>query len=239
MQYIQLDCLTPESYLTYEEALLDECEANPLHEITINWEAKFPFIVLGYANKFQQEVNLDICKRQNIPVLRRISGGGTVLQGPGCLSYALILKIPSTGLLSTVVGTNQYIMERMKQILQPLCPEAIQVQGTTDLTIGNRKFSGNSQRRRKSHLLFHGTILYAAQWDLIESVLLLPGKQPEYRKQRTHREFMTDFPATKEDIIKAIRKGWKAETCFPDNIGSLVKNLISNKYATNEWNYKY
>ena len=239
MQYIQLDSLTPESYLAYEEALLDTCEANPLHEITINWETKFPFIVLGYANKFKQEVNLDACKRQNIPVLRRISGGGTVLQGPGCLSYALILRIPSTGPLSTVGGTNQYIMERMKQILQPLCPEVIQVQGATDLTIGNRKFSGNSQRRRKSHLLFHGTILYAAPWNLIESVLLLPGKQPEYRKQRTHREFMTNFPAGKEDIIRAIRDGWEAETSFPDDIGAFVDNLVSSKYATSQWNYKY
>ena len=55
------------------------------------WEPNKPFVVVGYANQAAREVDLEACRKLGIPVFRRCTGGGTVLQGPGCLNYSLDL----------------------------------------------------------------------------------------------------------------------------------------------------
>src|SRR5690606_18418653 len=85
----------PEENLSCDEVLLDFCESNNGPELLRFWESPSYFVVLGYTKSLQKEVNISECKQQRIPILRRCSGGGTVLQGSGCLNYSLISKIPS------------------------------------------------------------------------------------------------------------------------------------------------
>ena len=54
-------------------------------------------MVVGYANQVEVEVNVPACTARGIPILRRCSGGGTVVQGPGCLNYAVVLRITADG----------------------------------------------------------------------------------------------------------------------------------------------
>ena len=100
MKLLDLTLPSPAENLACDEALLDACDENGGEEILRFWEAREPFVVVGYANKVATEVNLDACAAKKLPVFRRCSGGGTVLQGPGCLNYALILRITDDGPLS-------------------------------------------------------------------------------------------------------------------------------------------
>src|SRR6266853_3734385 len=98
--------------LACDEALLDLCEDGLCNELLRFWEPSQYFVVLGYANQARTEVNLPFCKQHGIPILRRCSGGGTVVQGPGCLNYALILRITEDGPMRSISSANQFIMER-------------------------------------------------------------------------------------------------------------------------------
>src|SRR5689334_4969218 len=91
MNWLDLTLSSPSLNLALDEALLDQCEEGSSDEVLRFWEPREPFVVLGYSNKVLSEVNLSYCRENNIPVLRRTSGGGTVLQGPGCLNYSLVL----------------------------------------------------------------------------------------------------------------------------------------------------
>src|SRR5579884_163145 len=135
MKYIDLTFPDPGANLACDEALLDWCETGALdNEVLRFWEAREPFVVLGYANRAAKEANLDACKAARVPVLRRCSGGGTVLQGAGCLNYSLLLRIPENGPLRGISGTNVFIMERHQAALQKLLKGRVRVQGHTDLT---------------------------------------------------------------------------------------------------------
>ena len=96
MKCLDLTLRTPAENLACDEGLLDFCEGGCGHEILRFWEPQTHFVVLGHANRVATEVDREACERLGIPVLRRCSGGGTVLQGPGCLNYSLILKFPCT-----------------------------------------------------------------------------------------------------------------------------------------------
>src|SRR5579862_4812326 len=181
MTCCELTLANPEENLACDEVLLELGEAGVVGPVLRFWEASQYFVVVGYANRATSEVNREFCQRHDIPVLRRCSGGGAVLQGPGCLNYSLVLPIHERAQLEGIAGTNEYVLQRHQRALQALLRAPVEKQGHTDLAIGGLKFSGNSQRRKKQFLLFHGSFLLHADIELIEKALPQPSHQPAYR----------------------------------------------------------
>ena len=240
MKHLNLTFETPEENLACDEALLDLCESGKLHdEILRFWEPKEHFVVVGYANQAAKEVNLNTCEKNHIPIFRRSSGGGTVLQGPGCLNYALILKINGTKSLKSITETNRYVLERHQKALESSLGEKIEIQGLSDLTIKTLKFSGNAQRRKKNFLLFHGTFLLAMDIKLIDKFLPLPSKHPEYRGNRPHSKFLTNLESSSENIQAALRKEWKANEEFNEVPSEPIQSLARDRFLSEKWNLKF
>ena len=73
--------LTPAAFLASEEALLDAAESGG-PEVLCFWESARPFIVVGFGQSVEREVDLPACRAANVPIVRRHSGGGAVVQGP-------------------------------------------------------------------------------------------------------------------------------------------------------------
>lgn len=209
MKYLEKSWATPAENLAADEALLALAEERGIETLRI-WESAVPFVVLGLSNRVSAEVATAACAQRGIPILRRVSGGGTVVQGPGCLSYALALLIPEAGPLATITGTNRQVMELQRAALEKLLGEPVAVRGHTDLETGGRKFSGNAQKRGRRALLFHGTILYAADLELIDQLLRHPSREPDWRGRRAHAEFIGNIGATREEIVAALRQPWSA-----------------------------
>ena len=99
------------------------------------WEPDRAFVVLGYTNRAAAEVNLQECRARSIPVLRRMTGGGTVLQAPGVLNYNLVLPLPPSGPLSTIGGTNRYVLSEWPGHSLRCFPTPPTVRGDTDLAL--------------------------------------------------------------------------------------------------------
>lgn len=239
MKYIDLTLPTPQENLACDEALLDMCEAGYPDEILRFWQPRHHFVVLGYSNKIHSEVNLPSCRALNIPVLRRCSGGGTVLQGPGCLNYSLILRLSQPGPLQGITQTNTHVMGRNRDALAALLKADVRVQGHTDLTVQDLKFSGNSQRRKRHFLLFHGTLLLNLDLSLVETLLAMPSRQPAYRRQRPHCEFLTNLNLPSAKIKHALRQTWDAHVPLESIPHDAIHKLVTEKYDTDEWNFKF
>jgi lipoate---protein ligase len=239
MKRLDLTCPTPELNLACDEALLDGCEAGEGQETLRFWEADRPFLVLGHGNRVRAEVDVAACGALGVPILRRCSGGGTILQGPGCLNYALILRIDSASELQNVTRTNAFVMEQHRSALASLLPEPVSVQGVTDLTVGGRKVSGNAQRRRRRFLLFHGIFLLGLDLDLLEQVLPIPRRQPAYRSNRPHREFLRTLPTAAGRVKQALERVWSAEDPLETLPTSRIEALARERYASAAWTFKF
>ena len=240
MKLLDLTLPTPAENLACDEALLDLGEAGQGLELLRFWEPTTHFVVVGHANRVAAEVHLGACEAGNIPILRRCSGGGAVLQGPGCLNYTLILRIAEDGPLGAIGTANRFIMERNRAALADLAfPSEIEVRGHTDLAIRGLKFSGNAQRRKKRFLLFHGTFLLQFDLSLVEKLLPLPSRQPEYRGNRTHRDFLANFPAPRAAVKLALEKAWNAFDPLEPFPRDPIALLSRDKYATTAWNFKF
>jgi lipoate-protein ligase A len=244
MKYFDFTFPTPQENLACDEALIDLCERGREGEILRFWEPEGPFVVVGYANHAAREVDLEAAARGGIPVFRRFSGGGTVVQGPGCLNYSLILRIPEgadaiSNPLRSITGTNTFILERNRLALEGLIKREVQIRGQTDLAVGDLKFSGNAQRRMKQFLIFHGTFLLNFDISLIEKILPMPSKQPCYRENRSHADFVTNLNIPASQVKSALRKAWNAGEKVTGVPLDEIRELVANKYATEEWNLRF
>ncbi|MEK7685146.1 MAG: lipoate--protein ligase family protein [Verrucomicrobiota bacterium] len=239
MKYLDLTLPTPAQNLACDEALIDFCEADNDVEILRFWQSSQYFVAVGYANRVAAEVNLEECRRRQIPVLRRCTGGGTVLQGPGCLNYALVLRIESRNSLQSITATNCYIMKRHQETLQKVTGLAISVQGFTDLAIGGLKFSGNAQRRKRDYVLFHGSFLLDFDIALVEKLLRMPSKQPAYRANRSHADFLTNLSVPAAMVKQALQRCWNANEPLAEVPWNGIDRLMNEKYGRDAWNLKH
>lgn len=242
MKLLDLTLPTPAENIACDEALLDAAEAGQSEEVLRFWESPEHFVVVGYANKAETEVNVAACEARSIPILRRCSGGGTVVQGPGCLSYAIVLQITKDGPTRSISAANHFIMERNAAAIQSAIsnPQStITVRGHTDLAIGGLKFSGNSQRRRKSFLLFHGTLLLNFDLPLVTELLNMPSLQPDYRASRSHAEFIANLKLTPAHAKSALQQAWAAAGELHAVPCSEIAALAEQKYSRREWNFKF
>jgi lipoate---protein ligase len=239
MKFVSWILDTPAGNLAAEEALLDSCEESG-DEVLRIWESPVPFVVVGYGNRVAHEVDVEACERNSVPILRRCSGGGTVVQGPGCLCYALVLQGTEGGPVGSVTAANRHIMERNCAALAAVIQPEIAVQGCTDLALRANgtwlKFSGNSQRRRRRSFLFHGTILYAFDLSIIPKLLRMPSAEPGYRASRSHESFVTNAPLTREIATQALRRAWNADADLPGLPIAAAEELTRQRYGTNDWN---
>jgi lipoate---protein ligase len=247
---LNLTLPTPAENLACDEALLDLCEEDGA-EILRFWESHRHFVVIGYANKVESEVNVEECQRRQMRVLRRCTGGGTVVQGPGCLNYALTLRIPEQGPLTTVTGTNEFIMERNRMAIEQLLGSPVAVKGHTDLAFEERlqragdesatiwrKFSGNAQRRRRRALIFHGTLLHGFDLSLLDAVLKFPSIQPSYRADRPHSSFVRNIPLSADQLRRTIRDTWNVEQSFELDLSARIDRLVRDQYGNEDWNLR-
>jgi lipoate-protein ligase A len=232
MRFLDLTLAEAAENLALDEALLLAAEAGEGEEVLRLWEWPRPAVVLGAGCRWRQEVEEAACRRDGVPILRRASGGGTVLLGRGCLVFSLVLRYDRAAELAQVRSSYAWILGR---VVWALGIAGVAPAGTSDLALGGRKFSGNSQQRKRHHLLHHGTLLYDFDVALVGRYLRLPPKQPEYRQGRGHGEFLCNLDLPQAELKHRLRQEWHAVDVLPTLPIQKIHQLMAEKYSLDEW----
>lgn len=240
MRVLDLSYDDPAMNLAMDEALLDAAEEGLSGEALRFWEAPAPFVVLGTAQELVKEANEAACAADDVPILRRASAGGCVLQGPGSLNYALVLLPELRAETRTLKGSYCYILHALSDAFRVHGLEVAH-EGTCDLAIGGRKVSGNAQKRRRRAFLHHGTLLYRADPAAMARYLREPEDRPEYRGARAHDAFVATIPLHVAALKAAVRGAFAASAPDADATAwevAQAEGLAREKYRTREWTYR-
>ena len=240
MRLLDLTLETPAENLALDEALLDAAEetgGSSDAEVLRLWEPRQIFVVAGSSSRLAEEVNLDACRARGIPLLRRASGGATIVAGPGCLMYAVVLAYRGRSHLRDINEAHRFVLEKIAASLNETMRDICRA-GISDLVLGERqsKFSGNSLRCKRDHFLYHGTLLYNFPLDEITALLKMPSRQPAYRQARSHRDFLTNLPLEREAVRQALIEAFDARQPRTNWPRELTGRLASEKYCRFEWN---
>ncbi|MBM3980974.1 MAG: lipoate--protein ligase family protein [Planctomycetes bacterium] len=218
--------------LALDEALL--VRADEGGEVLRLWESPAVAVVVGSGGSVAIDVNTVACAADGVPILRRASGGGTVVLGPGCLCFSLVLNYTHAPGLNEIPSSNRYILARVLKALAPVV--GAKVEGTSDLAAGGVKFSGNAQQRKRTHFLHHGTLLCGFHLALVSKYLNPPERQPDYRRSRPHAEFVANLPVNVEEAKRLLIAEWQPDGDYDPLPLDTVRDLIAEKYARAEWN---
>jgi lipoate-protein ligase A len=237
MQLLHLTLPSAAENVALDEALLDEAEAGAADEgeVLRFWESPEHVVVLGRSSQLAEEVCLAACG--SMPVVRRCSGGTAVVGGPGCLMYALVLSYVRHPLLRVIEQAHRYVLERLAAAIRPQLPD-VRLAGTSDLAVGDRKISGNSLRCKRSHVLYHGTLLYNFPLELISRCLGQAPRQPEYRRGREHADFVANAAVEPAAVQRNLAELWSVQEMCGEWPQARLQRLVAERYGRAEWNQR-
>ncbi len=182
-----------------------------------------PSIILGRSLKQEEEI---IPNKGDIPILRRISGGGSVVHFSGNLNYSLIFSLSKFPHFFPIHTSYVLILRSLCRVFQNQGFH-IHHNGLSDLCVTQggttRKISGNSQARKRGKLMHHGTFLYQPNdRHKIAYYLKRPPKEPDYRKGRRHEDFMilTPLNISKFTLIRMMTNAFQ-ETFHTSQVNAL------------------
>ncbi|MBG86104.1 MAG: lipoate-protein ligase A related protein [Verrucomicrobiales bacterium] len=214
--------------LAADDWLLDQL-ANRPDPLLRFWQPSELAVIIGRGKRVSDEVDVEACRRDGVLIFRRTSGGGTVLLSPGCLCYSLVLSDTHPLVSESVPATTRNILTVLASALSSIDDTAVSIAADQDLTIGDRKIGGCAQRRTRSGTLFHGTILIDADLSSIARYLKQPSRQPDYRQERAHEEFLSNAPWNFATTAEAIRAACGATTTVekfpPEQLNSHTEKL--------------
>lgn len=239
LRFCDLTLSEPALNIALDEALLECVERDgPAAETLRIWEPARPLVVVGRSSRVEEEVDLPACRRLEIPVLRRTSGGAAIVAGPGCLMYSVTLSYAARGALRAVDQAHCFVLNALARALRSL-GQPVEICGTSDLAVGDKKFSGNSLRSRRNALLYHGTLLYDFPLGLVAQCLRTPPRQPAYRAGRPHGEFIANLPVGHDALVAALREAWQADRPLADPPLELAEQLAEAQFRHDAWNARH
>lgn len=156
------------------------------------WQPEATYLVLGQSNQATTSLIAKVVATDRISVMKRNSGGETVLLSPETL------------VISAVFNTNDFqnpsqyfkkINTSIIKVLMTQVPVLLEQRGISDISCGDKKILGSSIYRHRSRVLYHAVLNVALPASLIERYIAHPAKEPDYRKGRSHADFVTSLQA--------------------------------------------
>jgi len=154
------------------------------------WQPAETIIVLGQSNTPEKSLIVENVLSDGIPVTKRPTGGEAVILTPLMAVITVAREFPG------LVRSSDFFIEVNRMILDMLSDFGVKNYGTrgiSDITIGHRKILGSSMHRRESRLVYHAVLNIAGDPSLFEKYLRHPSREPDYRHNRPHGEFVTSL----------------------------------------------
>jgi len=236
-----------EENLALDEALLELAHEGLTNTVCVRtWMAAEPAVVLGSSSRVDEEIDLRVCEAAGVRVVRRPSGGATVVLGPGCLMWSVITPHPAG--VPPIEAIHASMLEPLAAALNAVLPPAgphagwrVNRRGTSDLAVTvdgaapERKVSGNALRVRRHGVLYHGTLLDSFDLGLVGKVLRHPPREPDYREQRTHGDFLVNLELGRETLEQVVREAFHATHAHGEWPRDRVARLVAERYGASDW----
>lgn len=239
--WLEAELDTVEKQLALDEALLDEAhEGLTTSTVVRTWMAREPVVVVGSSSRLEEEVDLRACSAAGVRIVRRPSGGLTVMLGPGCLMWSVVE--PHPGGAPPLELIHARMLDPLAAALSRAAPARGPVtrRGTSDLVVedpggGVRKVSGNALRVRRHGVLYHGTLLDAFDLALVGRILRHPPREPDYRSRRPHADFLANLGLGAAVLSAAVREAFATACSRSDWPQDRVERLVAERYANPAW----
>lgn len=205
-----------------------------------------PSVIMGKHQNIYEEVNVDFVQQNNIKVVRRVSGGGTVYHDLGNLNFSYLVPHDSAKL-----NNYHYFLNPIVEALQSLGVPA-EISPRNDLVAAGKKISGNAQFSTTKRMVSHGTLLFNSEIIHLSQSLKVKDANIRSKSIKSVRspvaniyEYLTkaqqnelNMEQFKQVLLRYILKTNDVPTYqLTKEDWEVVNKLVAEKYSTWEWNF--
>jgi lipoate---protein ligase len=171
-------------------------------------------VVVSRSRAPEREIFLERCAADGVPVVVRPSGGGAVVLSPGVVAASAVL--PADPAARFPEPYFRRCCGAVAAALGALGVPGVEMRGTSDLCLGDRKLAGSSLRLAGGRVLFQVSVLVDPDLGLLDRYLRHPSREPGYRAGRSHAGFVTSLrragcAAAVGDVIAALDERLRGE----------------------------
>ena len=210
-----------------------------------------PTVTIGYSQNVNDTVNRDYCNKKNIPIIRRESGGGTVLHHME-LTYSFTIRLNSNLIPQSVDESFQKIISPIINTLK-MFMDGVEYRYVNDIIINKKKISGSAQSRKQGIIQQHGTIILDIDNEILTSAIFHDENKLRDRGFSSSRQSLTSIKdETGKDIDEKFIEEFTASmiNCFyrefnidfiSSDISEYENSIMEEyvkKFASDKWNFK-
>jgi lipoate-protein ligase A len=235
---------SPYRNLALEEALLRSSKSENFMRTVRIW-ANSATTVVGRFQDVSMEVDLQLCSRNGVQIVRRFTGGGTVYHDEGNLNITILNKRECTG-LETVQRINMSIIRRT---LSKLGVESI-IDPPNSLLVDGEKVAGSAAAVNREFILWHASLLISTDLEMLEQILSPSKKhvptihvrsnwhpttslQKFLHKPLQVSDVRTRFLESMQDMLGAEL----TSSSLSSQEKGVLQKLYDYKYSKNYWNF--
>lgn len=233
------DCLDQTENFAIEEFALRHLDAN---ETYVMFYRMHPTVIVGKNQNTLAEINQAYIEAHDIPVLRRLSGGGAVYNDQGNISFSIITKDD---------GASFNNFERFtKPVIDALIELGVdaKLSGRNDIEIAGRKISGNAQFATGGRLYSHGTLLFDVNLANVEKALRVNPLKLQAKGVKSVRSRVTnirehlredmDIHTFQQVLLQSIFQTTEIPTyVFSEEDWLQIRTIQKERYQNWDWNY--
>lgn len=226
-----------------DEVLLDRLNDGTIGPTLRFWYRETPAIPMGRFQAYEDEVAVDYVESRNIPVVRRITGGGAMYVEPGdVITYSMYLPrsaVPDDVAESYAV-LDEWVIDGLERVGLDVSHEPL-----NDIVHPAGKIGGSAQLRRDSAVLHHTTMSYDLDIEAMLSALRIGEEKVSDKAVKSAEKrvaVMRDHvDASRSEVIEALKTAF--QTTYGGTEGSLsvsvleaAESLAESKFETDAWN---
>lgn len=241
--------------MAIDEAILTAQQEKPNPTLRFyDWTT--PAFSFGYFQKIATEVDVEACRSEGIELMKRMTGGGTVVHGWD-VTYTLILPrhAGEMGISETYHLLGKSLVKTFEKLAIPVECYTEKVDSTqssenicltnpaeNDVMCNGKKLAGVSVRRNRNGILFQGYISLDMPPD---PILKRVSKHPEIQEMLREKSAAINMEGRfikRSSLIQAICETFEVGITF--NSAKLTQTekiqaetLADTKYATETWNF--
>lgn len=207
------------------------------------WQSD-PCVVIGKHQNVQAEVDEAYLREKGIALARRFSGGGAVYHDMGNINLSFIETVNQPDF--------EYYLQQTIDFLDQMGVSAYSDK-RMGIYVDGRKVSGSAQCIHKNRVMYHCTLLYSTDLDVLNASLrgnpdsenLLPGSQtvravPSVRSEVTNISEHLFTPVAVKRVIRLLlhyflENDENQTYRFTHKDLEAIERLKNGKYANEEW----
>jgi len=243
----------PFMHFAVEEAILRLTDEREDQMPTLRIRQTLPSVWIGYYQNPEDELNLDFCAANNLPVVRRLNSGGAVYQDNGTFCYSAFFKTEQF-LSDYGLSDTDDLYQLFGRVIINICRKMgirAELSPVNDITVNGRKIYGSAQLEWYSAFVHSGSILFNADKERMQMVLrpsVLKFDDKRFKNVGERVANLSEFTA-KQIGIETLKSHFINEFARVLNIDLHESGLTSDemkeaerlhhdKYLLKEWTFR-